>query len=149
MNFDKTHWLSLQPPSAPWDEDVEVYRRLMVPGRVLLLGCTEKLLPLADQALDLQPLYADAKIRQGDWLENSDFFENIIGDGVFHLDARMSVDLLEMAKRCSQTLICRSFTKRLEGMRYAQHFPRPEDFRIKPDLVIPGDIYSFYKWSFR
>ncbi len=148
MMYDKNHWLNLQPPSAPFDSDVEVYKELLEPGRVLLLGCTKKLLPLADRALDIEPLYDDAKIVRGDWRANEEFFDNIIGDGVFHLSQELCDDILKMCAKHSRTFICRAFNERLETMRYACYFPQAEDFSIRPEEIIRRPLYTFYKWRF-
>lgn len=146
--YDRSHWLSLKPPSAPSVADVGIYQQLLEPGRVLLLGCTEKLLPLADHALDLDPLYDNPVIRQGDWRDNREFFDNIIGDGVFHLDENLCRDLLQMAQKHCRVFISRSFNQKLEGMRYARFFPGPEDFPLRPQEIIQQPLYTFYKWRF-
>ncbi len=148
MSYDKNHWLSLAPPLAPSDADVEVYKNLLGPGRVLLLGSTPKLLPLSDRALDLEPLYADPKIARGDWRENEDFFDNIIGDGVLNLEKTLCDGILEMCRRRSKVLLSRTFRRRLDAMRYASHFPRGDDFPIRPAELIERNEYIFYKWLF-
>lgn len=148
MNYDNEHWRSLAPPSSPTDSDVEVYRNLLKPGRVLLLGSTKKLLPLCDEARDISPLYPDPRIVRGDWRENRTFFENIIGDGVFHLDRELCDAILAMCRDHSKNFISRSFREKLPTMRYACYFPRAADFSVRPTHMVEREKYVFFQWTF-
>jgi hypothetical protein len=58
MGVGRDYWASLQPPLSPTEEDVEVFRRHMLDGTTLLLGCTRQLIPLSDVQMDLDPWYS-------------------------------------------------------------------------------------------
>lgn len=114
----------------------------------MLLGSTRELLNLCDVALDVDPVYADKKIIVGDWLENTMFFENIIGDGVLNFNEDLCNKLLKMAeKNCSQFMV-RAFNYRLPIMQVADYFPSVYDFSMKPKLIFASNEYSFYQWNF-
>ena len=147
MNL-KAHWADLKPPLAPSDENRLVFKNHLKKGSTLLLGSTKLLLDLCDQALDIDPLYPDQKIIIGNWVENNQFFNNIIGDGVLNFNPDLTEKVLDMAsKNCHQFLV-RAFNFKLDIMRVAAHFPQPNDFKIKPEVIFKNKIYSFYKWTF-
>ena len=62
ITADNSYWTSLKWPAAPNDEDYQIFSSYCE-GRVLLLGSTRLLLPLATEAWDLHPLYIDPKLR--------------------------------------------------------------------------------------
>ncbi len=146
MTTDNSYWIN--PIGAPTDCEVAKYLELIEPGTIMLLGCTQKLLPLCDVALDLEPLFEDPKIKKMNWLENSDFYQTIIGDGVLNLGRELCHSIVEMASRHSAQLIVRSFNYKLAGMRYACYFPKAGDFEIRPKKTLIFDEYSFFIWRF-
>ena len=77
---DKEYWTSLKWPAAPDDADYSVFESYCT-GRVLLLGSTRLLLPLATEAWDLEPKYADPKIKNKDWFNLDTHWDTIIVDG--------------------------------------------------------------------
>ena len=146
MVDDKAYWK--KPVGAPSDKEVETYASLLRPGRVLLLGCTEKLLPMCNTALDLQPVFDIPKIVQMNWLDNKEFYTNIIGDGVLNLDKDLCHSLILMASTHCEQLIIRSFSHKLEGMKYACYFPGVEDFSIRPSRAVSFGEFVFFVWMF-
>lgn len=80
-------WKLWGAPLRPTPEDVAVFQRELQPGsKVLLLGVTEELLPLADVAVDSEAhavLANPSKAVLGDWgnLPFCEEFDAVIGDG--------------------------------------------------------------------
>ena len=62
IHNDTEFWTNLKWPAAPNEDDFKVFESFCY-GRVLLLGSTRLLLPLATEAWDLEPKYADDKIK--------------------------------------------------------------------------------------
>ncbi len=65
MHVDKDFWTNLKWPAAPNEDDYAVFSSYCK-GRVLLLGSTKLLLPLATEAWDLEPKYNNPKIKNRD-----------------------------------------------------------------------------------
>jgi hypothetical protein len=144
-----SYWANLTPPLAPSEENVGMYKQLMLEGTTLLLGVTPQMFDLADAALDIDPFMMSDKVIIGNWLDNTSTFSNIIGDGCFNLLTIEQCDsLVQMASQYSKRLIVRSFNYRLEEMRIAEHFPSATDFKVPPTEVLSFKKYSFYVWSF-
>lgn len=146
----KEYWgQSFKHPLSPNDEDVEIYKRLMTNGSVLLLGCTQNLIPLSSCQLDLDPWYQGPNVIVGDWRENQDEYDNIIGDGVMNLCRDLCEAVLAMSSKKCASLVVRSFNRRLKEMMVASYFPSKDDFGIKPSCHIDMGSYSFFSWRFR
>jgi len=146
---DKDYWSSDLPlPLSPSDDDVEDYKRFMVDGRTLMLGCTKKLIPISDIQMDIDPWYQSESVIEDNWLNNNTFYENIIGDGVLSFTKELADELIEMASKNCKVFITRTFTKKLPIMRIANNFPQPQDFIIKPTVTLTKKDYSFYIWQF-
>jgi 7-cyano-7-deazaguanine synthase in queuosine biosynthesis len=116
---DREHWDTLKPPLAPNAMEVAIYAEYCTNRKVCLLGLTKELRQLADITVDLAPS-ADVHM---DWLEIGNIgatFDTVIGDGVLNLvDQSLKGEALKVAS----TFVCRVFTKKLNGMKYATHFP--------------------------
>ena len=146
---DKDYWMSDLPiPLSPSSDDVNTYKRFMINGETLLLGCTKNLIPLSDIQMDIEPWYQSETVISDNWLNNNTFYENIIGDGVLSFTKELANDLIEMASKNCKVFIARTFTKKLPIMRIADNFPQPEDFIIKPTITLTQKDYSFYIWQF-
>lgn len=144
---DKDFWRN--PPLFPKESDVEIYKTHITTGTVLLLGCTKNLLPLSTSQIDNDPWYEAETVIVKDWKDNTTFYDNIIGDGVFCFTKELTDAVLEMCSKYCKTLVIRSFNKKLPIMRIAAYFPNENDFLIKPTLVIPVDEqHTFYVWKF-
>lgn len=150
MNVDKKYWSNEFPsPIGPSEDDVIIFDEKRIPGKTLLLGCTKKLIPIADVLMDIDPWYDGSNVITKDWLDNTDYYENIIGDGVFNLTKELADDLLEMASKYCNILIIRSFNYKFEKLRIASNFPTQNDFSITPTESIIFNDYSFYIWIFQ
>ena len=147
--LSKEYWSrDLPRPLSPNDEDVSIFKDNMISGRTLLLGCTRKLLDLSDVQIDLDPWWIGPNTITGNWLDNKDFFENIICDGGLCFTKELSDSMLEMASKNCKVFINRSFTRKLPIMKIADYFPQPIDFKIIPTKTIVKEDYSFYIWNF-
>ena len=147
MDFkDDIHWSTLAWPLAPDQSDIDTYRSLLIPGSVLLLGCTTGLLPLSTAAIDLNPL--SSVIIKRDWLDNTEYYTNILCDGGTSLSEQLCTGLVRMASKYTANFVIRSFNHRLPGMKYACHFPDENTFEQAPTQFIKKPLYSFYRWKF-
>ena len=148
---DKNYWGLEHPhPLGPSDEDVEYYKRNMMRGTTLLLGCTKKLIPLSDRQLDLDPWYESDTVIKGDWLENNHFYTNIILDGGLCFTKELCDNILNMVSKNCKVFISRSYNHKLDVMKVADYFPTVLDFKPLPKHWShkTGDDYTFYIWEF-
>jgi len=147
--INKEYWSQDLPrPLSPDDNDIIIFKDNMIEGKTLLLGCTRKLLDLSDVQIDLDPWYIGPNTITGDWLDNKDFYENILCDGGLCFTKELADSMLEMASKNCKVFITRTFTRKLSIMRIADYFPQPTDFNILPTKTIIKEDYSFYIWQF-
>ena len=147
--ISKEYWSQDLPrPLSPNDEDVTIFSDNMIEGKTLLLGCTRKLLDLSDVQIDLDPWYIGPNTITGNWLDNKDFYENILCDGGLCFNKELADGMLDMASKNCKVFITRTFTRKLSIMRIADYFPQPTDFNILPTKTIIKEDYSFYIWQF-
>jgi hypothetical protein len=150
MNVDKEYWSTEFPsPYGPSEDDVLIFKQKCIKGKTLLLGCTKKLIPISDVQMDIDPWYNGTNVIIKDWLDNTDYYENIIGDGVFNLTKELTDDLLKMASKYCKVLVIRSFNYKFEKLRIASNFPTKDDFIITPTESKIFDDYSIYIWTFQ
>jgi hypothetical protein len=147
--MNNKYWSCEQPwPLSPNQEDVNYYKSHLRHGTTLLLGCTHKLIPISNNQLDLDPWYQAKTVIKGNWIYNKDFYDNIIGDGVFNFTKNLTDNVLEMASKLSKVLVVRCFNKKLPTMQIADYFPQNHDFLIKPHKIKKDEDYNFYIWNF-
>jgi len=147
--INKEYWSQDLPrPLSPDDNDIIIFKDNMIEGKTLLLGCTRKLLDLSDVQIDLDPWYIGPNTITGDWLDNKDFYENILCDGGLCFTKELADSMLEMASKNCKVFITRTFIRKLSIMRIADYFPQPTDFNILPTKTIIKEDYSFYIWQF-
>lgn len=150
MNVNKEYWSTEFPsPYGPSEEDVLFFNETKVPGRTLLLGCTKKLIPITDVQMDIDPWYDGPNVIIKDWLDNTDFYENIFGDGVLNLTKELEQCILEMVSKNCKVFICRCFNYKLEKLRIATNFPNKDNFSITPTESKIFDDYSIHIWRFQ
>ncbi len=119
---DTNHWQNLNPPLSPNEYEVEMYRHHTKRyGPVCLLGMTKELIPFCDFMVDLNPIHQEKPVIKCDWTKITQDSEVIIGDGVLNL---CGLDLVKDLLKITNKLICRVFLQKLEGMKYATHFPK-------------------------
>lgn len=147
--INKNYWsVSLPHPLSPSDGDVKIYRSHLIPGKILLLGCTHRLIEFSDHQMDIDPWYNSSTVIVGNWINNKKKYSNIIGDGVLNFTKELCDNVLNMCSKFSDVFITRSFNYKLKPMKIANHFPSENDFLIKPSEYIKFDEYSFYIWRF-
>jgi hypothetical protein len=150
MNVDKEYWSTEFPtPYGPSEEDVLFFNEAKITGRTLLLGCTKKFIPCTDVQMDIDPWYDGPNVVVKDWLDNTDFYENIFGDGVLNLTKELEQGILEMASKHCKVFICRCFNYKLEKLRIAKNFPDKDNFSITPTESKIFDDYSIHIWKFQ
>jgi hypothetical protein len=149
--MDKSYWqLEQDHPLCPNRDDVDLYEMLLGKrGRTLLLGCTRVLLPFTDQQLDIDPWLQSPTVRVGDWRDNTETFDTMVGDGVFNFSQELTDSVLEMTSHYCSRLVVRCFSRRLPQMQVANYFPSVRDFKIAPELYVPKTDYNFFRWEFK
>ena len=139
MLQDTPHWQGLTPPLSPNDHEVKIYEeKCSGYGPVCLLGMTKELVHLCDYMVDLNPTRQKKPVIVADWSEFSAIAGIIIGDGVLNLSG---LELAENLRHKCERLVCRVFKRKLEGMKYATHFPTSfpgakEVVETQPDVVM-------------
>jgi len=148
-NLGKDYWkVCLKPPYSPSEEDVEYFKHFLVGGTVLVLGCTHALLPISTHQMDIDPWFDGSNVIIQDWRDNNQFFDNMIGDGVFNFSNELTDSVLEMARKYTKKLIVRSFKRKLPKMIIADYFPKFSDFHIVPSVILEKESYNFFVWNF-
>jgi len=117
---DTTHWQNLKPPLAPNKEEVKIYEGLCESGPVVMLGMTKELIHLCEYMVDLNPIPQNKPVVKSEWAGFQGLAGTIIGDGVLNLSGLGLID--DLLPRCDR-VVCRVFLSKLEGMKYAMHFP--------------------------
>jgi hypothetical protein len=143
---DKSYWTSLTWPAAPNQDDYRVFEQYCA-GRVLLLGSTRLLLPLATEAWDLEPVYNDAKIKQRDWFSLNEHWDTVIIDGGLSYGQEFTERLLPIVLANCDRFISRTFLNPNWPTRYAVYFPRADQLTPQPQEHPVNDIYTFYIWN--
>ena len=125
------HWQNLRPPLAPNSDEVKIYENLCDQGPVVMLGMTKELIHLCEYMVDLNPIPQSKPVVKSDWAGFQGLAGTVIGDGVLNLAGIGLVD--ELLPKCDR-VVCRVFLKKLDGMKYATHFPTsfPGSSRIIP-----------------
>lgn len=145
---DKTYWESgFVYPLCPNESNVAFFKKNLLKGSTLLLGCTRAFLEISDYQMDIDPWYEADTVIQQDWTENKAFFDNIIGDGVLNLDCDLQNKILNMAQKCCNRLMVRYFNNKLPSMRVATCFIESKDMILQPSLVKNMGDYSFLIWD--
>ncbi len=136
MNYlikDTDHWQNLSPPLSPNEYEVELYKHHSKGFRpICLLGMTKELINLCDFMVDLNPIKQIKPVIKSDWTEINECAGVILGDGVLNLTG---LSLIDNLLKNSNKIICRVFLKKLDGMKYATHFPT--EFH-RDSLVVPN-----------
>lgn len=147
---DKNYWRHcLKPPYSPSEDDVEYYKHFIQSGKILVLGCTHALLPISTHQMDFDPWYDGSSVIIRDWRDNTEYFENMVGDGVLNFTKELTEDVVLMAQKCSDRLIVRSFKQKLPNMKVADYFPNRLQFPIIPSIAIEKNHYNFFIWEFK
>jgi hypothetical protein len=146
IHNDKEYWTNLKWPAAPNSDDYAVFERYCT-GRVLLLGSTKLLLPLATEAWDLEPVYNDPKIKVRDWFSLDKHFDTIIVDGALAFGEEFCKDLLKIVVSNCDRFVARAFLNPSWPTRYACYFPRADELTPQPQEHPINEVYTFYIWN--
>ena len=148
MHEDKDFWTKLTWPAAPNDDDFKVFASYCT-GRVLLLGSTKLLLPLATEAWDLEPKYIDDKIKHKDWFSLNEHWDTIIVDGALALGEEYCKTLLPIVLKNCDRFVARAFLNPNWPTKYAVYFPCAEELTPQPQEHPINEVYTFYIWNNR
>jgi len=146
VDADSEYWTSLKWPAAPNLDDYCVFESYCT-GRVLLLGSTKLLLPLVDEAWDINPLYDDAKIKARDWFNLNEHWDTIIVDGALSYGKEFTHQLLHIVLKNCNRFISRTFLNPNWPTKYAVYFPRAEELTPQPLEHSINEVYTFYIWN--
>lgn len=143
---DQEFWTGLKWPAAPNEDDYKVFKSYCT-GRVLLLGSTKLLLPLCTEAWDLEPKYADPKIKARDWFNLNEHWDTIIVDGALALGMEFTHQLLPIVLANCDRFVARAFLNPNWPTKYAVYFPRAEELTPQPEEHPINEVYTFYIWN--
>lgn len=146
MYSDNDFWSTLQWPAAPNLDDYRVFEQYCQ-GTVLLLGSTKLLLPLCTEAWDINPLYADPKIKQRDWFTLDTYWDTIIVDGALAFGQEYCEKLLKVVLPNCDRFVARAFLNPSWPTRYACYYPRAEELTPQPQEHPINEVYTFYIWN--
>ena len=146
IHADNEFWTGLKWPAAPNLDDYTVFENYCK-GRVLLLGSTQLLLPLATEAWDLNPLYADPRLKQRDWFSLDEHWDTVIIDGGLALGEQFCKDLLKAVLPNCDRFIARAFLNPNWPTKYAVYFPRANELTPQPQEHPVNEVYTFYIWN--
>ena len=146
IHADNSYWTALKWPAAPNEADYQVFENYCE-GRVLLLGSTRLLLPLATEAWDLHPLYADPKLKQRDWFTLDEHWDTVIIDGGLAFGEQFCQALLKAVLPNCNRFVARAFLNPNWPTKYAVYFPRAHELTPQPQEIKVNEVYSFYIWQ--
>jgi hypothetical protein len=143
---DPQYWTGLQWPAAPNQDDYRVFESYCT-GRVLLLGSTKLLLPLATEAWDIDPVYNDPKIKVRDWFNLDQHWDTIIVDGALSYGLEFTHQLLPIVLANCDRFVSRTFLNPNWPTKYACYFPRAHELNPQPQEHPINLVYTFYIWN--
>jgi hypothetical protein len=146
IHADKDFWTTLKWPAAPNLDDYNVFAGYCA-GRVLLLGSTQMLLPLATEAWDLEPKYADLKIKNKDWFTLNEHFDTIIVDGALSFGKEYCERMLNAVLPNCNRFVARAFLNPNWPTKYACYFPEAHELTPQPKEHPINEVYTFYIWN--
>jgi hypothetical protein len=146
IHADKDFWKRLQWPAAPNADDYSVFEQYCS-GRVLLLGSTQRLLPLATEAWDIEPVYDDPKIVERDWFTLDEHWDTIIIDGGLSYGEEFTKRLLPIVLKHCDRFVSRTFLNPNWPTKYAVYFPLAHELDPAPTEHPINEVYTFYIWN--
>lgn len=146
MHTDTEFWTNLTWPAAPNHDDYSVFEQYCR-GSVLLLGSTKLLLPLADEAWDINPKYSNPKIKDRDWFTLDEHWDTVIVDGGLAFGEQFCKDLLKVVLPNCDRFVARAFLNPNWPTRYACYYPRADELDPKPKEHPIDKVYTFYIWN--
>lgn len=146
IHADNSYWTNLKWPAAPNEADYQIFSSYCR-GRVLLLGSTQLLLPLATEAWDLHPLYDNPKLHQRDWFTLNEHWDTVIIDGGLALGKEFCERVLAAVLPNCDRFIARAFLNPNWPTKYAVYFPRANELTPQPTEHPINEVYTFYIWN--
>ena len=146
IHNDTAFWTGLTWPAAPNLDDYRVFESYCT-GRVLLLGSTKLLLPLCTEAWDLEPKYANPKIKNKDWFTLDEHWDTVIVDGALALGEEYCKTLLPIVLANCDRFVARAFLNPSWPTKYACYFPRAAELTPQPQEHPVNEVYTFYIWN--
>lgn len=147
MNIsENSFWTGLKWPAAPNEDDYQIFEQYCT-GRVLLLGSTKLLLPLATEAWDLEPRYPDTKIKSRDWFTLDQHWDTVILDGGLAYGREFTERLLPIVLKNCDRFVTRAFLNPNWKTTYAVYFPKANELTPKPEEHPVNEVYTFYIWN--
>jgi len=143
---DNDFWTKLKWPAAPNEADYAIFKQYCT-GKVLLLGSTQLLLPLCDEAWDIEPRYTDPKIKQQDWFSLEEHWNTIILDGGLAFGKEFTERLLTIILPKCDRFVARVFLNPSWKTTYAVYFPRATELTPQPLEHPINLVYTFYIWN--
>ena len=145
-HLDQDFWRNLKWPAAPNNDDYAVYQSYCT-GKVLLLGSTQLLLPLCNEAWDLEPKYDDPKIVDRDWFSLDQHWDTIILDGGLAFGREFTERLLPIVLSHCNRFVARAFLNPNWPTKYAVYFPQAHELNPQPIEHPIDKVYTFYIWN--
>jgi hypothetical protein len=105
------------------------------------------LLPLCDQAWDLEPKYAHDKIVHKDWFTIDKHWDTIMLDGGLALGKQFCEKLLPIVLSHCDRFVVRAFLNPNWPTKYAVYFPRAHELTPQPHEHPINEVYTFYIWN--
>lgn len=146
VHQDQTYWRNLKWPAAPNHDDYNVFKQYCT-GNVLLLGSTELLLPLCNEAWDLEPKYNDPKIVNRDWFTLDQHWDTILIDGGLAFGKEFTERLLPIVLSHCNRFVARAFLNPNWPTKYAVYFPKAHELNPQPTEHPINEVYTFYTWN--
>jgi hypothetical protein len=146
IHNDKEFWTNLKWPAAPNEDDYRIFESYCT-GKVLLLGSTKLLLPLATEAWDLEPKYEDPKIKNKDWFTLDEHFDTVIVDGALAFGKEYCERMLTAILPHCNRFVARSFLNPNWPTKYAVYFPQADELTPQPEEHPINEVYTFYIWN--
>lgn len=146
IHADKDFWTNLKWPAAPNEDDYRVFESYCK-GRILLLGSTKLLLPLATEAWDLEPKYSDPKIKNRDWFSLDEHWDTVIIDGGLAFGKEFTEKVLSAVLPNCDRFVARAFLNPNWPTKYAVYFPRVHELTPQPLEHPVNEVYTFYIWN--
>jgi hypothetical protein len=146
MHIDNEYWTNLKWPAAPNMDDYKIFEKYCN-GKVLLLGSTKLLLPLATEAWDLEPKHNDSKIKNKDWFSLQEPWDTIILDGGLCFGKQFCHNLIKTVLPKCKTFVTRAFLNPNWPTKYACYFPRANELNPQPQEHPINEVYTFYIWN--
>lgn len=146
IHNDKDFWTNLKWPAAPNNSDYAVFEHYCK-DNVLLLGSTQILLPLANEAWDLEPKYSNPKIKNKDWFTLDEYWDTIIVDGALAFGKDYCEKLLATVLPNCDRFVARAFLNPNWPTKYACYFPLATELTPQPQEHPINEVYTFYIWN--